>query len=57
MDAYRRCTEKRYIYFISNTFPENLAISHIPEIQQSERERERERETNTHTKEKKYSFT
>ena len=42
MDAYRRCTENG-IYSISNTFPENLAVSHIPEIQQSE--------THTHTKE------
>ena len=32
--------QKNRIYSISNTFPENLAVSHIPEIQQSERERE-----------------
>jgi hypothetical protein len=31
--------EKNRIYSISNTFPENLAVSRIPETQQSERER------------------
>jgi hypothetical protein len=36
--------QKNRIDSISNMFPENLAVSHIPEIQQSERERERERE-------------
>jgi len=33
--------QKNRIYYISNTFPENLAVSHISEIQQSEREREK----------------
>jgi hypothetical protein len=36
--------QENRIYSISNTFPENLAVSHIPEIQQNEKERERERE-------------